>query len=137
MPWYDHVVRSDSEEDLYKPRDSREYIMERVLENLNYACEHCYTSEAWVDNQKKINRYIALAIKSRICLFEGATANTTASIRRRARRGIPGWQGQQMAARGGRACEELMEAASTRSSTRRPTWPQYRSLFTSIAQTRR
>ena len=44
--------------------------MERVLEDLNYACEHCYTSEAWVDNQK-INRYIALAIKSRICLFEG------------------------------------------------------------------
>ena len=70
VPWYDHVVRSDSEEDLYKPRDSREYVMERVLEDLNYACEHCYTSEAWVDNQK-INRYIALAIKSRICLFEG------------------------------------------------------------------
>ena len=70
VPWYDHVVRSDSEEDLYKPRDSRAYVMERVLEDLNYACEHCYTSEAWVDNQK-INRYIALAIKSRICLFEG------------------------------------------------------------------
>ena len=70
VPWYDHVVRSDSEEDLYKPRDSREYVMERVLEDLNYACEHCYTSDAWVNNQK-INRYIALAIKSHICLFEG------------------------------------------------------------------
>ena len=70
VPWYDHVVSNNSHEDLYKPRDSREYVMERVLEDLNYACEHCYTSDAWVNNQK-INRYIALAIKSRICLFEG------------------------------------------------------------------
>ena len=72
VPWYDHVVSNNSHEDLYKPRDSREYVMERVLEDLNYACEHCYTSDAWVNNQK-INRYIALA----------------ASIRRRARRGTP------------------------------------------------
>jgi len=70
VPWYDEPIDPEDMVALYKPRDSREYVMERVLEDLNYACEHCYTSDAWVNNQK-INRYIALAIKSRICLFEG------------------------------------------------------------------
>lgn len=44
--------------------------MERVLEDLNFACEHCYTSSDWI-NCARINRYIALAYKARVCLFEG------------------------------------------------------------------
>ena len=133
VPWYDHVVRSDSEEDLYKPRDSREYVMERVLEDLNYACEHCYTSEAWVDNQK-INRYIALAIKSRICLFEGTY--------RKYHRVDPStgkaWEDKQASEKFLRecaeACEELM-AAGVYSIVNNPAnvKTQYRELFTQEA----
>lgn len=70
VPWYDYVILSTDTEALYKPRDSREYVMDKVLEDLNYACEHCFSSSEWVNNTK-INKWIALGIKSRICLFEG------------------------------------------------------------------
>lgn len=70
VPWYDYVIKSTDQEALYKPRDSREYIMDKILEDLNFACDHCYTSKEWVNNVK-INKWIALGIKSRICLFEG------------------------------------------------------------------
>ena len=132
VPWYDHVVRSDSEEDLYKPRDSREYVMERVLEDLNYACEHCYTSEAWVDNQK-INRYIALAIKSRICLFEGTYRKYHRVDPSTGKAWDPEYNKDNKWLReAADACEELMEAG-VYSLVNSPAdvATQYRSLFTS------
>ena len=70
VPWYDEPIDPEDMVALYKPRDSREYVMERVLEDLNFACEHCYTSSDWI-NCARINRYIALAYKARVCLFEG------------------------------------------------------------------
>lgn len=70
VPWYDYVILSTDTESLYKARDSREYVMDKVLEDLNFACEHCFSSSEWVNNTK-INKWIALGIKSRICLFEG------------------------------------------------------------------
>ena len=132
VPWYDHVVRSDSEEDLYKPRDSREYVMERVLEDLNYACEHCYTSEAWVNNQK-INRYIALAIKSRICLFEGTYRKYHRVDPSTGKAWDPEYNKDNKWLReAADACEELMEAG-VYSLVNSPAdvATQYRSLFTS------
>ena len=70
VPWYDFTISASDKEALTKPRDSREYVMDRVLEDLDFACEHCYDSGAWI-NSAQINRYIALAYKSRVCLFEG------------------------------------------------------------------
>ena len=70
VPWYDAPIDPEDMAALYKPRDSREYVMDRVLEDLDFACEHCYDSGAWI-NSAQINRYIALAYKSRVCLFEG------------------------------------------------------------------
>ncbi len=70
VPWYSTPIDPSDEEALYKTRDSREFVMEKVLEDLNFACDHCYANQEWVNTQK-INKYIALAIKSRICLYEG------------------------------------------------------------------
>lgn len=70
VPWYDEPIDSDDMESLYKDRDSREYVMHRILEDLNYASEHCLTSGAYVNNGQ-INGYIASLFKSRVCLFEG------------------------------------------------------------------
>ena len=70
VPWYDSPIDPEDMVALYKPRDSREYVMERVLEDLDFACTHCYDSGSWI-NSARINRYIALAYKSRVCLFEG------------------------------------------------------------------
>ncbi len=70
VPWYDEPIDPEDMEQLYKPRDSREFVMDKVLEDLNFACEHCYDSGDWISGAR-INRYIALAYKSRVCLFEG------------------------------------------------------------------
>lgn len=71
VPFYDTEISSDDKERLYKGRDNREYVMRKVLEDINFACENCSDSPELLANSSRINRYIALAAKSRICLFEG------------------------------------------------------------------
>ena len=70
VPYYFAPIDADDEEMLYKPRDSREDTMKYILEDLNFACDNISAETAWVNNAN-ISKYIALAIKSRICLFEG------------------------------------------------------------------
>lgn len=71
VPWYDHVINSSDTEALMKPRDSREYVMDKILEDLNFAAENCLSSAKYVAGSNVINKWTALALKSRICLFEG------------------------------------------------------------------
>lgn len=71
VPWYDSPLDVDDEDQLYKPRDSREYVMEKVLEDLTYAATHCLTDNRYVSTSSRINKWVALAFKSRVALFEG------------------------------------------------------------------
>lgn len=66
LPWYDEPIDANDHDLLYKVRDSREFVMNKILEDINFACEHLKASK-----DEKISRYAALALKSRICLFEG------------------------------------------------------------------
>ena len=67
-PWYDQVVTNDNNELLYKERDSREVIIQHIIEDLDKAAEQLpETSE----NKYIVNRYTALALKARACLYEG------------------------------------------------------------------
>ncbi len=66
VPWYDDVLTSDSDL-LYKQRDSREVVMQHILEDIDYAIANLPT-KADVYN---VTTWTALALKSRICLFEG------------------------------------------------------------------
>ena len=68
VPWIDHVLDVDDAL-LYAGRDDREYVMSKVLEDLNFACTYCSTDTKTYKNV--INRWVALAFKSRVCLFEG------------------------------------------------------------------
>ncbi len=70
VPWYDEPINSDDAEALYKARDSREVVMDKVLEDLNFACENCSTADKYL-KKTSVSKYVALALKSRICLFEG------------------------------------------------------------------
>ncbi|MGN1212373.1 MAG: RagB/SusD family nutrient uptake outer membrane protein [Candidatus Cryptobacteroides sp.] len=70
VPWYDKPITSSDEEALYKSRDDRDLVMKNVLEDLNFACENLSASADWTSGAQ-INKYIALAFKSRVCLFEG------------------------------------------------------------------
>ena len=66
VPWIEEELSSDSEQ-LYASRDSREYVMTKIIEDLD-----CAISQLPADNTPyRVGRYTALALKSNICLFEG------------------------------------------------------------------
>ncbi len=67
VPWYDKVIGSDDTELLLKPRDSREFITQKIIEDLDKAIENLNTNQS----SDRVNRWTALALKSRVCLFEG------------------------------------------------------------------
>lgn len=69
VPWYNQSLSINDTTLLYKPRDPRTLIMDSVLADLNYAIDNIYDTK---DNTATlITRWVALAYKSRICLFEG------------------------------------------------------------------
>lgn len=67
VPWYDQPLESDQDELLNKPRDSREIIIEKVLEDLDKAVLLLPETKTTYE----INKWTAYALKSRVCLFEG------------------------------------------------------------------
>lgn len=66
VPWFNKVLGSQDAE-LFKPRDSRKLITDSILQDLNYAIEHLPTTK----NVYRVNKWTALALKSRVGLFEG------------------------------------------------------------------
>lgn len=68
VPWYSKPLSTDAP-DLYKPRDPRAQVMDSVLADLNYAST--YIRDVKDETASTITRQVALALKSRICLFEG------------------------------------------------------------------
>lgn len=70
VPWVDKELTTESEE-LFGPRTPREDVMENVLADLNFACDNLPSD--WGDGNApgRLNRWAALLVKSRVCLFEG------------------------------------------------------------------
>lgn len=66
VPWYDEPLKS-GDESLYKPRDSRDFLMGKILEDVDYAIQHLATTKS----KYRVTKWTALALKSRIFLFEG------------------------------------------------------------------
>ena len=66
VPWYDRPLKSD-DPDLYKARDPRELVMSKILEDIDYAIDKLPQEQ----NVYSVTQWTALALKSRICLFEG------------------------------------------------------------------
>ena len=66
VPWYDHTLGSD-DDDLYKARDSRELVMQKMIEDIDFAIAKLPS-----DHQDyRVTKWTALALKSRFCLYEG------------------------------------------------------------------
>lgn len=65
-PWYDKQLGSEDAE-LYKPRDSRELIMTKIIEDLDFAAANLTDKK----DLYRVTKWTALALKSRACLFEG------------------------------------------------------------------
>lgn len=68
VPYIDHVLLED-DPDLYKARDSRILVMDKVLEDFKFAAEHVRAIDG--PNQQAVNKYVVLAYMSRVFLFEG------------------------------------------------------------------
>lgn len=71
VQWVDRELTIEDEEILNGERDDREFVMEKALEDLNFAVANM--PENWADGNApgRINRWGALMVKSRVCLFEG------------------------------------------------------------------
>ena len=69
VPYYDTVVGSADEDALFKARDPRGYVMKKVIEDLDIAAKQL--PDSWPDGCFRINKYGAMAFKSRVALFEG------------------------------------------------------------------
>jgi hypothetical protein len=71
VTWVEHELTTESEE-LYAARTPREQVMEKVLADLTFACEKLPSTWKVEGDPGRFNRWIALAVKSRVCLFEGS-----------------------------------------------------------------
>ncbi|GAA4809752.1 RagB/SusD family nutrient uptake outer membrane protein [Litoribaculum gwangyangense] len=67
VPWYDTVIGTGDTDLLLKPRDSRVFITQKIIEDLDRAIQNLNTNQS----SDRVNRWTALALKSRVCLFEG------------------------------------------------------------------
>jgi len=71
VQWVDRSLNVDDEEVLNGERDDREMVMDNVLADLTFAAENM--PDDWGDGNApgRMNRWAALLVKSRVCLFEG------------------------------------------------------------------
>ncbi len=70
VPWYDRELGS-ADAALYNPRDSREFIMTRMLEDIDFAIENLPAKKDEKNAPFRLTKGAALALKSQFCLFEG------------------------------------------------------------------
>ena len=68
VPWIDHPLGVDDEL-LYAPRDPRTVVVQHMLEDLDFACQHI--SRTSDETGSLVTKWVAYAFKSRVCLFEG------------------------------------------------------------------
>ncbi|GGW30302.1 RagB/SusD family nutrient uptake outer membrane protein [Arenibacter certesii] len=66
VPWYGKVLKA-GDEGLYKPRDSRELVMDSIMVDIDYAIDHIPAEK----ELNKVTKYTALLLKARIALYEG------------------------------------------------------------------
>ena len=78
VPWFDREL-SSTDPELFRPRDSRDFIMDKILDDLTYAINNISDKK----DLYNVTQWTALALKSRICLFEGTY---------RKYHGIPGYE---------------------------------------------
>ncbi|HVI48945.1 MAG TPA: RagB/SusD family nutrient uptake outer membrane protein [Chitinophaga sp.] len=67
VPWYSTAL-SDVDQSMYKARDPRANVADSMLADLSYAAENI---KADAGNGTRVNKYTALALMARFCLFEG------------------------------------------------------------------
>lgn len=120
VPWYGKTL-GVNDEDLYKPRDPRTLVMDSVLADIDFACANLRSAK---DNgASQITRWVALAFKSRVCLFEGTFRKYHTQL------GLAGTANQWLDASIA-AADELMKSNQYKLLTSGAADKNYRDLFT-------
>ncbi|NJC26311.1 RagB/SusD family nutrient uptake outer membrane protein [Neolewinella antarctica] len=70
IPYIDKELSPESPE-LFGERDDRDFVMTKVLEDLEFAEANLPDKWPGGDNPGRMDKAVALALKARICLFEG------------------------------------------------------------------
>jgi hypothetical protein len=82
VPWIDKALDVDDPA-LNGPRDSRTMVVDKILEDLDFAIANITATNE--NSRTLITKDVAIALKSRVALFEGRSGSTTPSSGCRAR----------------------------------------------------
>ncbi len=66
-PWYDQTLGTNDEELLYKGHDSREFVVGKIMEDLEFASQHVKADQP----KARISKWAVLSEISRFALYEG------------------------------------------------------------------
>ena len=67
VPWYETTLGSTDTEKLNRPRDSREFVMGKMIEDIDFAIDNLPSAKSAYE----VTKWTAMALKSRFLLFEG------------------------------------------------------------------
>jgi len=67
VPWYSQPIETTDDTQLTKGRDSRVLVMDSVMNDIDFAIANLPTAQS----PGEVNKWTALALKSRLCLTEG------------------------------------------------------------------
>lgn len=96
VPWYDKVIGTSDKELLYKGRDARDMVVQKIFEDYDFAGQNVKANQP----AGAVNKWVVLAYKARYALYEGtyrkyhpelelkSTANTYLNIARDAAKEI-------------------------------------------------
>lgn len=67
VPWYENTIGTDNKEELTKTQDSREFVIGKVFEDLQFAIDHVKGDQL----SGAVNKWVVLAYTARYALYEG------------------------------------------------------------------
>ena len=68
VPWQETLVDPKDSLMLYAPRDDREFVVHKCIEDLQFAVDNCLGDDTY---KNVINKWVAAAALSRLALYEG------------------------------------------------------------------
>lgn len=119
VPWYGKVL-SSADPDLYKGRDPRTLVMDSVMADLTFASNNISA----VKSTSSVSKWTALALKSRICLYEGTYRKYHTEL------GLTGSANAWLDSAASSARQVMLSGQYSLHNTNSPT-KDYRALFTS------
>ncbi|EOS16443.1 MAG: RagB/SusD family nutrient uptake outer membrane protein [Bacteroides sp.] len=69
VPWYESDLKADDKELLYKARDPRNFVIGKIIEDLEFAAQWLPTPDK--AGTGRLHKYVAYTQLSRVCLYEG------------------------------------------------------------------